>query len=41
VDHGVPTTADEFLYIYLPIHDGGMPNLERLHAVAHSTVPHW
>jgi hypothetical protein len=30
VDHGVPTTADEFLYIYLPIHDGGMPNLERL-----------
>ena len=34
VDHGVPTTADEFLYIYLPIHDGGMPNLERLHAVA-------
>ncbi len=34
VDHGVPTAADEFLYVYLPIHDGDMPNLERLHAVA-------
>ena len=34
VDHGVPTAADEFLYVYLPIHDGGMPNLQRLHAVA-------
>ena len=34
VDHGVPTAADEFLYVYLPIHDGALPNLERLHAVA-------
>jgi protein-tyrosine phosphatase len=34
VDHGVPTAADAFLYIYLPIHDGGLPNIERLHAVA-------
>ncbi|MFO1077339.1 MAG: dual specificity protein phosphatase [Planctomycetota bacterium] len=33
VDHGVPTAADEFLYIYLPIHDGDLPNLDRLHAV--------
>ena len=34
VDHGVPTAADAFLYVYLPIHDGGLPNLDRLHAVA-------
>jgi len=34
VDHGVPTAADAFLYVYLPIHDGGMPNIDRLHAVA-------
>lgn len=34
VDHGVPTAADAFLYIYLPIHDGALPNLDRLHAVA-------
>jgi len=34
VDHGVPTAADGFLYVYLPIHDGGLPNLDRLHAVA-------
>jgi len=33
VDHGVPTAADAFLYVYLPIHDGDLPNLERLHAV--------
>ncbi|MFY9345181.1 MAG: dual specificity protein phosphatase family protein [Planctomycetota bacterium] len=33
VDHGVPTAADSFLYVYLPIHDGDLPNLERLHAV--------
>lgn len=35
VDHGVPTVVDQFLYVYLPIHDGALPNLERLHAVAH------
>jgi hypothetical protein len=34
VDNGVPITADEFLYINLQIRDGGMPNLERPHAVA-------
>src|SRR5438045_2385559 len=34
VDHGVPQLADKFLYIYLPIHDGALPDLDRLHAVA-------
>jgi hypothetical protein len=34
LDHGVPTAADAFLYVYLPIHDGALPNLDRLHAVA-------
>jgi protein-tyrosine phosphatase len=34
VDHGVPELFDKFLYIYLPIHDGEMPDLDRLHAVA-------
>jgi hypothetical protein len=34
IDHGVPTAADAFLYVYLPIHDGDLPNLDRLHAVA-------
>jgi protein-tyrosine phosphatase len=34
VDHGVPTVADRFLYIYLPIDDGQMPDLDRLHGVA-------
>ncbi len=34
VDHGVPTEADQFLYIYLPILDGELPDLDRLHAVA-------
>jgi protein-tyrosine phosphatase len=34
VDHGVPTDVDHFLYVYLPIHDGEMPDLDRLHAVA-------
>jgi hypothetical protein len=33
VDPGVPTVADEFLYLYLPICDGDMPNRDRLHAV--------
>ena len=33
VDHGVPTAADQFLYVYLPIHDGDLPNLDRLRAV--------
>lgn len=34
IDHGVPTAADQLLYVYLPIHDGDMPNRDRLHAVA-------
>ena len=34
IDHGVPELFDKFLYIYLPIHDGEMPDLDRLHAVA-------
>ncbi len=33
VDRGVPTAANAFLYVYLPIHDGDLPNLDRLHAV--------
>ena len=34
VDHGIPTVADQLLYVYLPIHDGNLPDLDRLHAVA-------
>jgi len=34
VDHGVPELANKFLYIYLPIVDGELPDLDRLHAVA-------
>jgi protein-tyrosine phosphatase len=34
VDHGVPEKLDKFLYIYLPISDGELPDLDRLHAVA-------
>jgi protein-tyrosine phosphatase len=34
VDHGVPSDVNQFLYIYLPIQDGEMPDLDRLHAVA-------
>jgi hypothetical protein len=33
VDHGVPSLADNILYVYLPSHDGTLPNLDRLHAV--------
>jgi len=34
VDHGVPAHTDRILYVYLPIEDGRLPNLDRLHAVA-------
>ena len=34
VDHGVPSEANKFLFIYLPIHDGSMPDMDRLHGVA-------
>ena len=34
VDRGVPAHTDRILYVYLPIDDGKLPNLDRLHAVA-------
>src|SRR5262249_51267089 len=34
VDHGVPENFDKFLYVYLPIHDSELPDLDRLHSVA-------
>lgn len=34
IDHGVPRTPDNVLYVYLPIHDAHLPNLDRLHSVA-------
>jgi protein-tyrosine phosphatase len=34
VDHGVPEVPNHFLYIYLPINDEELPDLDRLHAVA-------
>ncbi|MBC7785327.1 MAG: dual specificity protein phosphatase family protein [Burkholderiales bacterium] len=34
IDHGVPTEANKFLYVYLPIHDAEMPDMDRLHGVA-------
>ena len=34
IDAGVPEVPGNFLYIYFPIHDGQLPNLTRLHAVA-------
>jgi hypothetical protein len=34
IDHGVPEAANKFLYVYLPIQDGDLPDLDRLHAVA-------
>jgi protein-tyrosine phosphatase len=34
VDHGVPEATNHFLYIYLPIYDEDLPDLDRLHAVA-------
>jgi protein-tyrosine phosphatase len=35
LDHGVPTIPNEVLYIYFPIYDEDLPDLGRLHAVAH------
>ncbi len=34
IDQGVPETIDQSLYIYLPIFDGNLPDLNRLHAIA-------
>jgi len=33
LDHGLPTTPDGILYVYMPFNDSGLPNLKRLHAV--------
>ncbi len=34
IDHGVPTIADRWLYVYFPIHDEELPNLNKLRAIA-------
>lgn len=34
IDHGVPTAADSWLYVYYPIQDEELPNPARLRAVA-------
>ncbi len=34
IDYDVPTVVNQFLYVYLPIQDGELPDLDRLHAVA-------
>jgi protein-tyrosine phosphatase len=34
VDHGIPSVPNQMLYIYFPIFDDDLPNLEKLHAVA-------
>ena len=34
LDHGVPTVPNQYLYIYFPIFDDDLPNLNKLHAVA-------
>jgi protein-tyrosine phosphatase len=33
VDEGVPTVPNQCLYIYFPIYDEDLPNLEKLHAI--------
>ncbi len=34
LDIGIPNTPNHTLYIYFPIYDEGLPNLQKLHAVA-------
>ena len=34
LDLGVPTVPNQLLYIYFPIDDAELPNLDKLHAVA-------
>jgi hypothetical protein len=34
IDAGVPTHPDRYLYIYFPIFDEGLPNLNKLHGIA-------
>jgi protein-tyrosine phosphatase len=34
VDHGIPTAVNQMLYVYFPIFDDDLPDLQKLHAVA-------
>ena len=34
IDAGVPTHPDRYLYIYFPIYDEELPNLNKLHGIA-------
>ena len=34
LDHCIPTVPDQILYVYFPIYDEALPNLEKLEAVA-------
>jgi protein-tyrosine phosphatase len=34
IDHDVPTVPNQMLYIYFPIYDDELPDLQKLHAVA-------
>lgn len=34
LDLGVPTVPNQYLYVYFPIFDDDLPNLNKLHAVA-------
>ena len=34
LDHGVPTLPGHTLYVYFPIHDGEVPDRDRLHGLA-------
>ena len=34
LDLGIPTVPNQMLYIYFPIYDENLPDLEKLHAVA-------
>ena len=34
IDAGVPTHPDQYLYIYFPIYDEELPNLNKLHGIA-------
>lgn len=34
LDHCIPTVPDQILYVYFPIYDEALPNMEKLEAVA-------
>jgi protein-tyrosine phosphatase len=34
IDHGIPTVPNQMLYIYFPIYDDELPDLQKLHAIA-------